>query len=184
MKRVACLLSGALALSILAPLPLVLAEDAPPATQPAKVEPVDYKKLKEFLPEKVGTLARTSSEGSTTSMGDMKLSQASGEYHPENSEPTADIEITDYGAMPGMAEVVGAFGKVEINKEGDDGYEKTYKIGNWPAHEEYQKESKDGELTIFVGNRFIVEISTSNMDPAVLKATAESMKLDDLAQLK
>src|SRR5262249_10855774 len=137
-----------------APMSVLLAADAPtpPASQPAKVEPIDYHKLKDLLPDTLAGEKRSNAEGEKTSAGEVSFSRASAEYGDTSKEnaPTYHLEIFDYSATPGMGEGMAAWQNLEVDKEGDNGFEKTLKLADQPGLESYHKEGKDGSIQVWV----------------------------------
>jgi hypothetical protein len=157
-----------------------------PASQPAKVEAVDFRKLKELMPAEVAGLKRTDNTGEKNKLGDFQLSTAKATYTKEaENAPEVTIEIIDYGGAAGMSEGIAAWSQIEIDKDSDSGHEKTLKIADkYPAHESFQKEGQSGNLQIYVAKRFIVTITTSNLPAEQLQKTAEAIALDKLEALK
>ena len=175
----ACLTSAVVVLS----LQFVRAQDA--TTKPA--EPVDFRKLKEAMPAELLTIKRTEVNGEKTAMGAFKISQAHGTFAKDANDgdaPRIEVTITDYAAAPGMAEAMAAWTKMEIDRESDGGYEKTTKVGEYPAFETYQNEGKAGQLQVFVAGRFVVAVTTQNVPADQLKKIGEELKLEKLAALK
>src|SRR5437773_5379461 len=81
-------------------LPLARANDDP-ASQPAKVRPVDFHKLKELMPDELVGVKRSSHEGENQTIGEMSMSNAKADYMKPNSDGSdahATIQIMDYGA--------------------------------------------------------------------------------------
>lgn len=170
-------------LIIAATLQIAVAQNA--TTQPAG--PVDFRKLKEALPAELNGIKRTEANGEKTAMGEFKLSMARGTYVNDanaDDSPRIEVTITDYGATKGMVEAFAAWSKMEIDRESDGGYEKTTKIGEYPAFETYQNEGKSGQLQVYVAGRFIVQVQTTNVPAEQLKKIGEEMKLEKLAELK
>jgi hypothetical protein len=164
----------------------VRAEDKPAASQPAKVEAVDYKKLKELMPAEVAGLKRTDNSGEKNKIGDFQLSQAKATYTKEADDaPRVTIEIIDYGSAPGMSEGIAAWTQLEVDRDSDSGHEKTLKIKDkYAAYETFQKDGQSGNLQIYVAKRYIVTIATSNLPAEQLQKTAEAISLDKLEALK
>ena len=166
---------------------LARGEDAPAASQPAKTQPIDFRKLKELMPEKLADIKRSKNEGQKVSLGEFVMSQATGTYAPEEpkeTDPTITVEIMDYSANPGMAEAMAAWQTVQIDNEGDSGFERTTKIADQPAHEQYQNEGKSGQIQVFVAKRYYVNVTTTNLSADQLKKLAESLPIKKLAELK
>jgi hypothetical protein len=70
-------------------------------------------------------------------------------------------------------------------KETEDGYEKSIKVGEYPGWEKFNKGSKSGELNAIVNKRFIVQVNGHAIaDPKVLHDAMASIDLKKLASLK
>jgi len=70
-------------------------------------------------------------------------------------------------------------------KETDDGYEKSTKVGDYPGWEKWNKADKSGELNAVVNKRFIVQVRGRGIDdPKVLHAAMASVDMKKLASLK
>ncbi len=154
--------------------------------KPAKKEVVDFRKLKEIMPEKLGGLKRTECTGEKIKAGEMTLSTAKARYAPEaekDDAPNIRIEIIDYSGAGEMAQGMAIWSKMEIDKETDNGYERTVKISGHPGFETWNQEDKSGNLHIFVAGRFIMNIQTENLPAEQIKKTAEAFPLDKLAKL-
>ena len=164
-------------------------ETAAPASQPAAAAAaVDFRRLKEMMPEELVGLKRTDNSGEKISMGEYKVSVARADYGKENDEsenpPSINVEVTDFGATPSMGEAMAVWAKLDIDQEGDDGYQKTVKYADQPGMENFQTDGKHGTLQIYVANRYIISITTSNLDAENLKKIAEAYPLKKLAELK
>jgi hypothetical protein len=70
-------------------------------------------------------------------------------------------------------------------KESSRGYEKATTIANHPGFEKWQKDSKNGELNVFVGKRFLLTVEGDDIaDTKVLHEFVGQMDLGKLAALK
>lgn len=184
------LLAAALVFSF---APMVPAQDAqtdaqtdkPPATQPASV--VDFRKLKEQLPETLGGIKRTQASGERTSFGEIKLSQAHGTYVKDKEDgdsPRIEMQIMDYGANKDAAAAIAFWTQLEIDQEGDDGFQRSLKIQNYPAMQQYTNDGKSGTLQIMVADRFHVNVTTHGLSAEEFKKIGDELKLKELAALK
>ncbi len=179
MRLCLCLLVSAMLAGVAVPA------RAEPAEQPkAAAASIDFRTLKEFLPEKVGDIARKDATGQRTTLGEFKISQATGEYRQDDKDANAEITLIDYGAAPGMAQGMAGWMNMDIDQESDNEYTKTIKIGDFKALETYNKKSKSGSLTLLAGDRVMVTIQINDMPAETLKATAEAMKLKEISALK
>ncbi|HEX2971976.1 MAG TPA: hypothetical protein VHP11_06565 [Tepidisphaeraceae bacterium] len=153
-----------------------------------KPQAVDFRELKKLFPEKLGDLKRTEASGEKMKMGEYVMSMARAEYAKENDEsdaaPGIELEVMDYGGTKGMSEGFSAWANLDLDKESDDGYERTVKVAGHPGLESYRKSEKSGELQLFVGGRFLVHVRVTNLPAEQIKKTAEAYPLDKLAALK
>jgi len=170
---------------VLAPI-FVLALAADNGKSDAK-EAVDFRKLKEVLPDKLGDLKRTEHTGQKVKMDKFTISMASATYAKEDAgdnAPRIEVQIADYGATQGVVDGMTAWAKVEIDRETDDGYERTVKIATHPGFETCNKQEKSCQLLLFVAQRFLLTIQTTNLALDQMKKLAESLPLDKLAAIK
>jgi hypothetical protein len=73
---------------------------------------------------------------------------------------------------------------MEIDNESDTGYEKTYTYKGHRVLEKYDTESKSGEISALIANRFTVTINVQDGPPELLKAALDALDLKKLAELK
>ena len=70
-------------------------------------------------------------------------------------------------------------------KETEDGYEKSMKVGDYPGFEKWNQANHRGELTAIVNKRFIVQVTGHDIpDPKVVHDAMASIDLKQLASLK
>ena len=70
-------------------------------------------------------------------------------------------------------------------KETEDGYEKSMKVGDYPGWEKWNSTSKSGELNVIVDKRFIVQTQGQHLDdPKTMHDAMASLDLTKLASLK
>ncbi|GAB2780021.1 hypothetical protein GCM10027275_24440 [Rhabdobacter roseus] len=162
-----------------------MAEKAEDMQKNGPVEPVDFRKLKEFLPTEAGGLPRTEASGEKNGAMGFSLSQAEGKYSDANGESTIDIDLLDTGGIGGMAMMgMAAWALAEVDKETARGYEKTTKIDGHKAFEKYNTEDKSGELNVLVGDRFIVNVKGYNVTMDQLKGSLSDIDLKKLKGLE
>ena len=170
--------------------PAVFAQDAttkPAATQgSAPAGPIDFRKLKEMLPESLAGMKRTEATGEKTAFGEMKFSQARATYtkDADNADaPRIELQILDYGTNKQMIEGLAMWTKMEVDTESDGGYQKSTKVKDQPAMEQYQNDAKTGVLQLFVGERFFVTVTVQNLPAEQFKKIGDELKIKELAAL-
>jgi hypothetical protein len=149
-----------------------------------KVETVDYKELKAMLPESLPGMKRTDASGEKTAAMGMQISNAEGRYSGDNGS-SMTIKITDIGSMTGLAGMATyAWARVTVDRESDSGYEKTSTIGGYRSHEKYNNSGKSGEVSVLVGDRFVVEVEGSDVDMDAIKGAVGKVDLGKLNSMK
>ena len=163
----------------------------------AKVQPVDFRKLKELMPAQAAGLKRARHEGQRVKLGDFSMSTAEATYEnpqpesangDENAEtppsPRVDVTIMDYGATGTAAGLAAGWAEGDIDQESDSGYQKTLKVAGQPAYETWDSEGKNGSLQVYVADRFIVTINTNHLPSEKMQEVARSLQLEKLAAMK
>jgi hypothetical protein len=149
-----------------------------------KVETVDYKILKDMLPADLSGMKRTDATGEKNSAMGMQISNAEGRYSNDNGA-SMTIKITDIGSMTGLAGMAAyAWAATEIDRESDNGYEKTSNFNGFKSHEKYDKSSKSGDISVLVGNRFVAEVSGNDVDMNAMKDALSKIDLKKLDSMK
>jgi hypothetical protein len=151
------------------------------ATQSVQV--VDFRELKALLPDPLAGMKRKEATGEKSGAFGMNVAVARGEYEGAG-DARLRVEITDMGGMGGLR----AFAQVgwtmaEIDRETDDGYEKTAMIGGYKGFEKFNKTSKDGSAQIIVGKRFLVQVDGANCEMTVIKKALGELPLKKLEAL-
>src|SRR5215207_6038375 len=164
--------------------PFAAAQEAPaPATKPAKKPPTDLRKLKESMPAELAGIKRSENNGERLALGKFLITQARAEYakpEPAENDPSVTLEIFDYAGATDVAAVITAWQRMEIDKESDGGYERTTKIKDQPAYEQYQNEGKSGQVQVWAGGRFYVNVQTANLTAEQVKKLTDSLPIDQL----
>ena len=143
--------------------------------------PIPMADLKAQLPEALGALKRDSVETSGGSAMGISSSVAKATYVAGDQH--AQLTISDLGGLGSLASVA-TWANVTVDKETQDGIEKTYKDGGRTIHEESRKDGSHAEYTVILKNGVIVETSGDKVDGAALKSMASAINLDSLEAMK
>lgn len=147
-------------------------------------EAVDFRELKALLPEELPGMRRTSAEGQKNSAMGFTLSTAEARYESEGGG-RIHLTITDAGAVAGLAAMgMYAWAGMEIDKEDEDGYEKTTTLNGRRGYEKYNRSSNSGEVSLMVGGRFIVELNGDEVSMDDIKSALDKVDLDKLEGMK
>jgi hypothetical protein len=145
------------------------------------VEPIAFQTLQSHLP-KVSGWEMGEPEGQRMTMP-VPFSQVETEYR--NGDKQIDVTIVDTGFAKLLIAPWSMMLATGYSNETSDGYEKATRIEGNPAVEKWNSKSKDGELNILVGNRFMVTLDGRELgDVKELHSFASSMNLGAIAALK
>lgn len=142
---------------------------------------VDYEELKALLPEVDGWV-KGDARGEQVTMP-VKVSRAEARYRKDDS--SIELEIVDTAMSQLLLAPMSMFLASGYSERSDEGFKRAAKVGGHPGMEEWNKDSKRGEVTAVVNNRFIVQATGHDVaDLSAVRKVAESVNLSKLASLK
>ncbi|AUD05685.1 transposase [Spirosoma pollinicola] len=147
------------------------------------VSTVDFRSLKELLPADADGLTRKEATGEKNGAAGFSISTATGKYGNTDDTETIEMSIVDGGGsamMMGLA----AWSMMEVDKETENGYEKTSTIGDNKSYEKYDNKEKDGEIAMLINKRFLVTVKGRGVSMDKMKAALNDVDLDKLGDLK
>lgn len=147
-----------------------------------KVESVAAEQIKSFLPDSVLGLKRQSLSAQRNGAMGMQVSEADGEYG-DGDGAHISLEVTDTGSMKGLMAMAGSMSPEE-DKQTDHGYDKTYTESGRLTHEAWDTQSKSGEYSVVIGQRFTVKASGHADGIDQLKQAVGSVDLGRLESLR
>ncbi len=151
------------------------------AGEPA-VEALSPDLLKPLVPESIDGIARTNFSAERNGALGMQIAEARALYSDGNNR-RIELEITDLGSARGVM-ALASLAAAGSTRETDTGYEKSYKLGNRLVTEQWDNQDKQGEFTIFVGDRFSVKASGRADSIDQIKAAVSAVDLKRLESLK
>jgi hypothetical protein len=145
------------------------------------VQPVDFHALKDMLPASLPGLTRADARGQSGEAMGMKGSSANATYS-DGANASVTLEIADLGSLSGLASLATRFDP-KMEKETATGYERTRNLSGQLVHERYDRQSRSGETTVLVGNRFAVTVRGRGVDAGQLTGALQAVDLARLPQL-
>ena len=142
---------------------------------------VDYENLKALLPD-IDGWTRSDTKGEQVSM---PVSYSRGETRYQKDDARIGLEITDSALNQLLLAPISMFMAAGYSERSDDGFKRAAKISGYPGVEEWNVNSKHGEVTIMVNNRFIVSAKgddVASLDP--VRKVVEAVNLSKLAAMK
>jgi hypothetical protein len=143
------------------------------------VQPVDFHKLKDMLPESLPGMQRKETSGQSGEAMGFKGSSASARYS-DGAGASINIEIADMASLSGLAGLAAKFDP-SMEKETDTGYERTTKVNGQLLHERYDRRARSGEVGTIVADRFVVSVRGDGVEAAMLTASLKQIDLSKLA---
>ncbi len=141
------------------------------------VEPVSFRELQALLPQVPGwTMAAPEGARMTTPV---TFSQASVNY--SKGEATVEATIVDSGLNQLFFAPMTMFMATGYERQTANGYEKASVVNGNPGWERWDGATKDGELNMVVGQRFLVTLKGSGIGDA--RALREFMNRIDAGKL-
>lgn len=147
-------------------------------------EPVDFRKLKEVLPQELAGFDKGESSGEKNNAFGIAVSEAKQSFRTADGSKHVRFEITDPGSLAGPFALANMWMNVEIDKETSSGYEKTSTSNGQKLHEKWDKSGKRGEVQMVVGNRFMVEVAAEGIEMSDVKALISKIDVAKLESMK
>lgn len=145
------------------------------------VPPVSFKVLMNYLPKEIEGLTSDKPRGESVQWEKWTHSTANVSFSSQTGEQSARINIFDYAYINNLYLPYQMMFKMKFERETSEGYEKATKLKDMPAFERWTEESKNNEVTVLVGKRFIVQVETDGMSEGSARKIAEGMNLSGLA---
>lgn len=147
-----------------------------------QVESLTPDRLKAFVPQELGGMARSSLSAERNAAMGIQISQANATYSNDSGRQLR-LEITDAGTAKGLLGLAGWAG-MEGEKEENGRYEKTFRDDGRLIHQEWDSNDSTGEYSVVVGDRFTVKLQGGAGSVDELRDVVESLDLDGLADLR
>jgi Yip1 domain len=148
----------------------------------SSVEPLSLDEVKGFLPDSLGDLKRTGMSAQRSGAMGMQVADATAQYSDSNGH-NITLEVTDTGGAKGLVAMASAMAPEE-EKQTDHGYEKTHTESGRLIHEAWDTQSKSGEFSVIVGQRFTVKATGTADGIDQLKQAVTSVDLAKLESMK
>jgi hypothetical protein len=146
------------------------------------VQPVDFHRLKDMLPESLPGMQRKEASGQSGEAMGIKGSSATARYS-DGASASINIEIADMASLSGLAGLAAKFDP-NMERDTETGYERTAKVDGQLLHERYDRRARSGEMSIIVADRFAVTVRGDGVEPAALSAALKQIDLAKLASAR
>lgn len=146
-------------------------------------EPVNFRTLKELLPQNIAGYALSNSSGETAGAMGIKISKAEGDYKNDAGNKLR-LQIMDTGGLGMGMMSVAAWSTITVDKEDNNGYERTSTLNGYKSFEKYRKSGEDCQISILAHNRFVVNADCRGCSMDALKGVIAKIDLDKLKNVQ
>jgi hypothetical protein len=146
------------------------------------VDPVGIDQLKPLMPDTFAGLAKLSSKAEKSGVVGMMISKASATYG-DHAGKDVSLDISDTGGAAGLLGMA-AWVNVQVEKEDDNGFERTKNENGRMVHEKSSKRSGRDEYTVVVASRFVVSAKGRGVDLDTIKKAVNDIDLGKIEAMK
>jgi len=176
------MLAGASSLVAQSPFPSLLPRVEEPVAE--EVPLVGFEKLIAFLPVPPLRWKAEAPTGNTTDTDAVRLSSARRIYYKGEEDDAPRVVITILDSTNNRDYFESPSEEWPASSETDDGYDRRVEVDGMRAFEHYSKAAKTSSLSVFVGQRYFVQIEYTNGEPEKLKKWLKLIDIKGLAALK
>lgn len=151
-----------------------------------KVEPVNFRDLREVLPERLRGLDKGKSSGETTGALGFKVSTVEQIYENEDGDERLEITVVDLGSLKNAAVLGMDWLNMEFDREDDNGFERTTEINGHPALEkcETMGSTERCEVHLIVAERFVVDLESKGLSVRQMRDALDDIDLRKLEKMR
>lgn len=144
------------------------------------VEAVDFRLLRDLLPDELAGLPQESKEGERNRVMGIGTSQATGVY--QDGDTRIELQLLDMGTVSGLAMFGYAWLMAEVDRENDRGFERTARYRGFPAYEKC--EGDRCTYQVVVGERFIASLEGRNVTREQMEDARNDVPVARLDEMK
>jgi len=145
--------------------------------------PLTNEQLKDWLPEKLGSLDRTGFKVGQAGM--YQVNSVEGTFKNTEGKQKFNVTVIDGAGPTGsmMAASYGLLGNFDMEEEDEYKHKKTVEVDGIKAQQTYKKRANDTQLLFAYQERFLVTINASDMNVDETWRTVEKMNFETLVDL-
>lgn len=139
--------------------------------------------LKEWLPSKLGGLERSGFK--VGQAGYAGVNSVEGTFKSAKNKKKIKVSVIDAAGPSGgvMAAGYGMFGNLEMEMEDEHKHRQTVRVDGIKAQQTYFKKRNDTQLMFMYGERFLVDIKSTDVDVETTWTLIEKLKLEELIEM-
>jgi len=154
------------------------------SSQSAAADLVDHRSLRALLPTELKGMKRAEVASEKSGAMGIAVSRAAAKYKG-TQDSVIEIAIEDVGGLGKMGALgFAVWAAAEVDRETEDGFERTAPYKGFKAMESYDQRNRSGQIEVLVAGRFMVRVSGQRIPFEQLKAALDELDLTKLAALK
>lgn len=152
----------------------------------AGVDPVDYRELRDVLPERIRGMEKGRSNGERTGALGFRISQVEQTYESTTGDAELEISIVDMGGLKNIAAVGLEWLNLDMDRESDDGFERTRSYRGHPVLDKCEQMGREArcEMVAYVSRRFVVAIKSKGLEMGSLEGIMEQVDVEQLEEMR
>lgn len=146
------------------------------------VEIVNWRELKEFLPNKVNGLALNGDiDGQTSKMFGFQFSSVEASY--KDGSERIEIKVIDCGNAGSIVKMFASWADGNIESDTSDGYAKSTEYRGHRAFETYEDKTEKGSFSVLVNDRFVIVSEGRQVKMGDLKKAMDDISFRKIEKL-
>jgi hypothetical protein len=150
------------------------------------VTPVDFRELRDLLPERIRGMEQTANSGERTGALGIKISKAERTFTSDEGYREIDLSIVDLGSLKNAAMLGFDWLQLDVDREDDRGFERTTEFNGHPAMEKCEKHDdvEQCSLHVIVAQRFVVQVEARGVPFDDVRDLVDDMDLKQLDKMR
>lgn len=152
----------------------------------AAVTPVDFRELRELIPDRVRGMEQTANSGERAGALGIKISTVERTFQSSDGEEEIALKLTDLGSLKNAATLGLNWLHLDVDREDDNGFERTREFKGHPAHETCTSagDSDRCSMHVLVAERFVLELEGRGVDIDKLRDVAGDVDIKQLDKMR
>lgn len=145
-----------------------------------KTKPINFRKLRDLLPESASGFTRTKANGESTGVAGFNISKVEARY--EKDDQRINLDFVDAGGLGSAMMGLAGWSMLKVDKESDNGFERTT---TYKGHKAFEKcNGNRCEFAVIVAKRFLLTLDGRNIDLDDLHDIVDDIGLRKLERMK
>ncbi len=152
----------------------------------AAVSPVDFRDLRDLIPDQVSGMEQTANSGERAGALGIMISKVERTFESSDGDEEIQLTLIDLGSLKNAAMLGFNWMQFEVDREDTNGFERTTDFKGFPAYEKATRhgDSEHTELHVVVAERFVLQLNGRGVDIDDLRDVAEEVDLKQLDKMR